>query len=185
MARFSIRQLLVAIALIAMVLAAFGSLARSRWQSSEIDILNYSLESTYSEMQVLGNVIIQCETSPKFSHLEMSSFLKSFAGNEFAVDVSTFEFTNPDCESKALVAISAEFPGHEYIAEYGPSKLGETALVVYNLDRHRVVDAIKTTDYSGFSRCSEGLELSIGNSSTQIVATQNGFVTIRHRDITK
>ena len=52
MARFSIRQLFIVIALVALLLAASGVILKSRWQQSEIDVQNYSLEVAWMERPI-------------------------------------------------------------------------------------------------------------------------------------
>ena len=181
MARFSIRQLFIVIALVALLLAASGVILKSRWQQSEIDVLNYSLEAAWMERPILANAILQCDTNSKFSHLDMSNFLQSLAGNEFSVDLTSINYGTAERNSIILVVVTAEYPGQEYISKHGRSDLGRAALFVYDHGEHTVVDAMITEDYSGhgvFTGQANGYELDLGDPAVRIVATQNGFIAL-------
>ena len=179
MHRFSIRQILGAILIVAVSIAAFRAITVARHQKSEIKNLNQWLDDAERDQQILTNSIVQCQTDERLSRLNVCQFLRSYGWHRYRVSVSNLSITK-SLDLIAFVTIVPEFRTRQEVSSVDKKHLGRALLLIYNLDENVVVDAMTTEDYGGYTWTGQPseLQLDLPQQSETIIATSGGFILL-------
>ena len=176
MKQFSIFRMLWFIATLALLFGLTLNLVQNRQNAHQAKVLEYSLECQHAEYQMAISAIVQCDSQPRFEHLELSRFLDSLVGDTYHISVD--EIHQRDTPPLIFLIISAQVK-KGFRTKYGDHERRKAALFLLNKESNTVIDAMTTSQYGGgdtYSSPDNHIWLKFTDDRPRIKTSRTGFV---------